>query len=60
MDKSTYQTMVDPSESSSSRTIFFFNQGLFYIIQKGVVVEKEIMLKFRKLVIQIESGKIAL
>lgn len=40
--------------------LFFFNQGLFSIIQKGVVVEKEIMLKFRKLVIQIESGKIAL
>ena len=36
------------------------HQGLFSIIQKGVVVEKEIMLKFRKLVIQIESGKIAL
>lgn len=39
---------------------FFFNQELFSIIQKGVVVEKEIMLKFRKPVIQIESGKIAL
>lgn len=58
MDKSTYQTEVDPSESSSKT--FFFNQGLFSIIQKGVVVEKVIKLKFRKPVIQIESGKRAL